>query len=150
MVTPERIERKHKDDTRTLFPTGLSRVGPEQLRRNLFYLSKAPLPYRKLSYTIPGHATNTLYEADDFIQRNLESWGYSVEKEGVQVQPFGCDTSKPKALRYAPPASDALWYTAYNLYAKKQGAFILKRLSCSFRIRIPKVGWILPGLMTMR
>ena len=108
--------------TRDIIPDWIKQVDPEQLRRNLFYLSKAPLPYRKLNYTIPGHATNTLYEADDFIQRNLESWGYLVEKEGVQVQPFGCDTSKPKAHQYAPPAADAFWYTAYNLYAKKQGS----------------------------
>ena len=108
--------------TRDIIPDRIKQVSPEQLRRNLFYLSKTPLPYRKLNYTIPGHATNTLYEADNFIQRNLESWGYPVEKEGVQVQPFGCDTSKPKAHQYAPPASDALWYTAYNLYAKKQGS----------------------------
>ena len=90
--------------TRDIIPDWIKQVDPEQLKHNLFYLSKAPLPYRKLNYTIPGHAKNTLYEADDFIQRNLESWGYPVEKEGVQVQPFGCDTSKPKAHQYAPPA----------------------------------------------
>lgn len=100
----------------------IKQVEPKQLSRNLFYLSKDPLPYRKLNYTIPGHPKNTLYEADDFIQSRLESWGYSVEKEGVQVQAFGCDTSKPKAHQYAPPLSEAPWYTAYNLYAKKQGA----------------------------
>ena len=73
--------------TRDIIPDRIRQVDPDQLRRNLFYLSKTPLPYRKLNYTIPGHATNTLYEADGFIQRNLESWGYPVEKEGVQVQP---------------------------------------------------------------
>ena len=55
--------------TRDVIPDRIKLVDPEQLRRNLFYLSKAPLPYRKLNYTIPGHATNTLYEADDFIQQ---------------------------------------------------------------------------------
>ncbi len=104
-----------------IIPDFIKQVDTQRLSRNLFYLAKEPLPYRKLNYTIPGHAKNTLYEADDFIQTNLESWGYSVEKEGVQVQAFGCDTSKPKAHQYAPPPSDGAWYTAYNLYAKKRG-----------------------------
>jgi len=104
-----------------IIPDFIKQVDPQRLSRNLFHLSKDPLPYRKLNYTIPGHAKNTLYEADDFIQTNLESWGYSVEKEGVQVQAFGCDTSKPKAHQYAPPPPDGPWYTAYNLYAKKRG-----------------------------
>ncbi|MCZ6680176.1 MAG: M28 family peptidase [Candidatus Poribacteria bacterium] len=104
-----------------IIPDLIKQVDLQRLSHNLFYLSKDPLPFRKLNYTLPGHTKNTLYEADDFIQANLESWGYSVEKEGVQVQPFGCDTSKPKAHQYAPPAADARWYTAYNLYAKKRG-----------------------------
>jgi len=104
-----------------IIPDLIKQVSPKHLSHNLFYLSKDPLPYRKLNYTLLGHTQNTLYEADDFIQSNLESWGYPVEKEGVQVQAFGCDTSKPKAHQYATPESDSSWFTAYNIYAKKQG-----------------------------
>lgn len=107
--------------TKDIIPDLIKQVDPQRLSRNLFYLSKNPLPYRKLNYTLPGHTQNTLYEADDFIQVKLESWGYSVEKEGVQVQAFGRDTSKPKAHQYATPAPDSPWYTAYNIYAKRQG-----------------------------
>ena len=99
----------------------IERIDGEHLKAALYHLSKDPLPYRKLNHTVPGHATNTLYEADDYLQHRLESWGYAVEKEGVQVQCFGCDESKPKAHQYAPAPPGAPWYTAYNLYAKKKG-----------------------------
>ena len=73
-------------------------IDANQLRQNLFYLSKDPLPYRRLNYTVSRTGKNTLYQADDFIQSKLGSWGYSVEKEGVEVRAFNCDTSKPKTL----------------------------------------------------
>ncbi len=96
-------------------------VDQEKLKKNLFYLSKDPLPYRKLNYTIPGHDKNTLYEADDFIISELELYGYKIEKEGCQVQAFRRDTSKPLQHQYSSPKPDDPWYTAYNLYAKKEG-----------------------------
>jgi hypothetical protein len=105
-------------------PALIQRVDQQRLKDHLFYLAKDPLPYRKLNYTLPGHAQSTLEEADDFLQAQWEAWGYRVEKEGVAVQAFGCDTSKPKAHQYAPPPPDAPWYTAYNLYAKKVGVVV--------------------------
>ena len=102
-------------------PALIKQVDQQRIRDNLFRLSKDPLPYRKLNYTVPGHKKSTLDEADDFIQAKLESWGYAVEKEGVQVQAFRCDESKPKSSQYSPPAEEDPWYTAYNLYAKKAG-----------------------------
>ena len=102
-------------------PGLIAQIDPARLSRTLFHLAKDPLPFRKLNHTRPGRSQNTLYEADDHLQENLESWGYRVEKEGVQVQAFRCDTSKPKARQYAPPAPEDPWYTAYNLYARKQG-----------------------------
>jgi len=99
----------------------IKQVDQEGMSKNLFYLSKDPLPYRKLNYTIPGHAKNTLYEANDFITSKLESWGYEVEKEGCQAQAFQRNTAKPIKSQFASPAEEDLWYTAYNLYAKKQG-----------------------------
>ncbi|HEX2999602.1 MAG TPA: M28 family peptidase, partial [Armatimonadota bacterium] len=103
-------------------PQLLAQVSADNLRRNLFSLCKDPLPYRKLSYTIPGHDKCTLYEADDFIEAQLRSWGYTVEKQGVEVQSFRCDESKPKAHRYSAPQPEDPWYTAYNLSARITGS----------------------------
>lgn len=99
----------------------IDKVNQERLKKDLFYLSKDPLPYRKLNYTIPGHDKNTLYEADDFIISELELYGYKIEKEGCQVQAFRRDTSKPIHHQYSSPKPEDPWYTAYNLYAKKKG-----------------------------
>jgi len=96
-------------------------VSAERMSKHLFYLSKDPLPFRKLNFTLPGHAKNTLYEADDFLAARLASWGYRVEREGVRVQAFRCDKTKPKSSQYSPPKPGDPWYTAYNLYAEKKG-----------------------------
>ncbi len=99
----------------------ISNVDPERMSKHLFYLAKDPLPYRKLNLTLPGHEKNTLYEADDYLAGQLETWGYRVEREGVQVQAFRRDTSKPKQAQYSPPKPEDPWYTAYNLYAERKG-----------------------------
>ncbi|NWG12397.1 MAG: M28 family peptidase [Acidobacteria bacterium] len=96
-------------------------VEVDRISRHLFYLSKAPLPYRKLNFTLPGHAKNTLYEADDYLAGKLELWGYGVQREGVQVQAFRRDTTKPKHAQYSRPMPEDPWYTAYNLYAERKG-----------------------------
>ena len=96
-------------------------VDAEEMARHLFYLAKDPLPCRKLNLTLPGHQKNTLYEADDYLAGRLEAWGYRVEREGVQVQAFRRDTSKPKQAQYSPPKPEDPWYTAYNLYAERRG-----------------------------
>jgi hypothetical protein len=99
----------------------ISDVDPGRISKHLFYLAKDPLPCRKLNLTLPSHEKNTLYEADDYLAGNLETWGYRVEREGIQVQAFRRDTSKPKHAQYSPPKPDDPWYTAYNLYAEKKG-----------------------------
>lgn len=102
-------------------PDLIAQVDKEELRKNLFYLSKNPLPYRKINYTVPGHSKNSLYEADDYIASKLESCGYEVEREGCQIQAFRRDTSKPISSQFSMPDQEDPWYTGYNLYAKKQG-----------------------------
>lgn len=102
-------------------PALMLQLDIERIRRRIYYLAQDPLPYRKANYTLPGHTKSTLDEADDFIQAELESFGYTVEKEAVPVQAFRRDESKPKAHQYAPPAPEDPWHTAYNLYAKKIG-----------------------------
>jgi hypothetical protein len=96
-------------------------VNSVRMSKHLFYLAKDPLPYRKLNLTLPGHAKNTLYEADDYLASQLQACGYTVEREGVQVQAFRRDTTKPKSAQYSPPKPEDPWYTAYNLYAEKKG-----------------------------
>lgn len=103
-------------------PDLITQVDQEEISKNLFYLSKDPLPYRKVNYTIPGHDKDTLYEADDFIASKLGSWGYAVEREGCQVQAFRRDTSKPISSQFAMPQPEDPWYTAYNVYGKKRGS----------------------------
>ena len=105
----------------------IRQVDSERMSKNLFALAKDPLPYRKLNFTLSGHKKNTLYEADDYIAGRLESWGYQVEREGVRVQAFRRDTSKPKHAQYSRPMPEDPWYTAYNLYATKRGTRIPAR-----------------------
>lgn len=92
-----------------------------RMSKDLFYLAKDPLPYRKLNLTLPGHEKNTLYEADDYLAGELNKCGYRVEREGVQVQAFRRDKSKPIHAQYSPPMPEDPWYTAYNLYAERKG-----------------------------
>jgi hypothetical protein len=102
-------------------PGLMAQLDVNLIRERLFHLAQDPLPFRKVNYTIPGHAQHTLDEADDYLQAELESFGYTVEKEGVPIQAFRCDATKPKSAQYSPPMPDDPWYTAYNLYAKKTG-----------------------------
>jgi hypothetical protein len=99
----------------------IGEVDAGRMAKHLFHLAKDPLPYRKLNLTLPGHEKNTLYEADDYIASRLEACGYAVEREGVPVQAFRRDTSKPKHAQYFPPKPEDPVYTAYNLYAERKG-----------------------------
>ncbi len=96
-------------------------VKAERMSKHLFHLSKTPLPFRKLNLTLPGHTKSTLHEADDYLAGQLESWGYKVDREGVKVQAYRRDASKPKQAQYSPPKPEDPWYTAYNLYAERKG-----------------------------
>ena len=100
----------------------LDSVDAKQMSRHLFYLSKDPLPFRKLNLTLPGEEKNTLHQADDYLAGKLESWGYSVAREGVRVQAYRRDRKKPKQHQYSPAMPEDPWYTAYNLYAEKKGS----------------------------
>lgn len=117
--SPEYVWNESLD---ALIRTRIRDVSAPRMATHLFALAKAPLPYRKLNFTVPGRAANTLYEADAFLSRELESRGYHVEKEGVRVQAFRRDLSKPKHAQYSRPMPEDPWYTAYNLHAAKQGS----------------------------
>lgn len=103
-------------------PALLPQVDIDRLRETLYYLAADPLPCRRANCTLPGHAQATLYEADAYLQARLEAAGYTVAREGVPVQAYRCDVTKPKSAQYSPPRPEDPWYTAYNLYAKKTGA----------------------------
>jgi hypothetical protein len=119
MSSPKPLKRG--DDVDASIRGLISAVDSEQISQHVFYLAKDPLPYRKLNLILPGHEKNTLYETDDYLTGKLESWGYHVEREGVQVQAYRRDTSKPIHEQYSPPKPEDPLYTAYNLYAEKKG-----------------------------
>jgi hypothetical protein len=99
----------------------IAAVNAARMTKHLFHLAKDPLPFRKLNFTLPGHAKDTLHEADDYLAGKLESGGYRVEREGVRVQAFRRDTGKPLHAQYSRPLPEDPWYTADNLYAEKKG-----------------------------
>ena len=100
----------------------MQQLDVDLIRTRLHHLAEHPLPFRKLNYTLPGHEKCTLEEADDYIQAQLESFGYAVEKEPARVQAYRCDTTKRKAAQYSPPLPEDPWYTAHNLHAHKMGS----------------------------
>jgi len=103
-------------------PELISRVAQDELSKNLFYLTKEPITYRKVNYTAPDHKKNSLYEADDYISDRLESYGYTVEKEKCSAKAFRRDTSKPLRSQFSSPLPEDPSYDLYNIYAKKEGA----------------------------
>ncbi len=105
----------------TMIAEHLERVDGERMKRNLFHLSKSPLPFRKLNLTLPGHEKSTLHEANDFLAGKLESWDYEVQREAVRVQAFRRDIKKNPHHQYSRPMADDPWYTGYNLYAQRKG-----------------------------
>jgi hypothetical protein len=99
-----------------------SKVSAERIKKGVYYLSKDPLPRRVLNYTLPGHTSSTLEEADAWIIKQLRNAGYSPKADETKVQAFGRDFSKPISHQYATPPKDALWYTAHNILAGKDGS----------------------------
>jgi len=91
----------------------------QNISQLLFHLSKDPLPCRTLNFTLPGHLKSTLHETDDFIKEKLEIYHYQLETEAVPVQAFQPVSTVSHGFRKPFPTEP--WYTAYNLYAKKQG-----------------------------
>ena len=104
-----------------MIPDVIARVDIDRLRNDLFHLACDPLPFRKVNYTVEGHARCTLDETDDFIQAQLEGAGLSVTKTGHQVQAFRCDNTKPLHHWYSKPAPEDPFYTAHNLEASIPG-----------------------------
>ncbi len=93
----------------------IQRVSGERIRRDLFYLCRDPLPFRKVNYTRPGQSVSTLEEADAFIRRQLEAAGHEVTTTTYRVQAYRCDSTKPLHHWYAAPDPTDPMYDASNL-----------------------------------
>jgi hypothetical protein len=104
------------------YSTLKGKVSADRIKNGVYYLSKDPLPRRVLNYTLPGHTSSTLDEADAWIIKQLINSGYSPKTDETKVQAFGRDLSKPIAHQYAPPPNGAQWYTAHNVIAGKEGS----------------------------
>lgn len=96
-------------------------VSGDRLRRDLFYLSRDPLPFRKVNYTRPGQSIHSLAEADLYIRSQLEAAGWPVQTTTYRVQPFRCDERKPLHHWYASPEPGDPFYDAANLEATRPG-----------------------------
>ena len=97
----------------------ITAVDDQQIKNHLFHLAKDPLPCRCLNFIRPGALTNTLYEADCYLIRFLQRWGYRIEREIVAVQAFQPDTAVPWGFRR--PLPDEPWYAALNIWALRAG-----------------------------
>ncbi len=97
------------------------RVSLDNLKRDLFYLTRDPLSFRTISYTIPWHTKNSLDEADDFIAGEMRKHAGDVQMIPNKVQAFRCDSSKPLHHWYSSPAADDPWYDANNIVVTLPG-----------------------------
>ena len=93
----------------------LRRASGERIRRDLFLLSKDPLPYRKASYTRPGQTRSTLAETDDYISSQLQAAGCDLRQTHHRVQAFRCDETKPVHHWYAKPEPEDPYYDVTNV-----------------------------------
>ncbi len=99
----------------------LQKVSADRIRRDLYYLSRDPLPFRKANYTRPGQSVNSLAEADAYITGQLKSAGYEVTATRHKVQAWRCDKTKPLHHWYSPPDPKDPWYEAANLEVTRLG-----------------------------
>jgi hypothetical protein len=100
----------------------LQKVSADRLRRDLFYLSRDPLLYRKVNYTRPGQSVCSLAEADEYIGGQLKSAGYDVETTHYKIQAWRCDkTKQPSSSWFSQPDPSDPWYDAANLEVTRRG-----------------------------
>jgi hypothetical protein len=99
----------------------LQRISAERLGRDLFHISRDPLPYRAVNQRRPGQDQSTLVEADDYIRGELASAGCAVTRTTHRVQAFRCDRTKPLHHWYSTPHPDDPFHDAANLEATLRG-----------------------------
>ena len=99
----------------------IARVSQDRIRRDLFHLSRDPLPFRKVNYTRPGATRNTLDETDEYLRAQVEAAGMVVRVTRYRVQAFRCDRTKPLHHWYSPPAPSDPYHEAANLEVTLRG-----------------------------
>jgi hypothetical protein len=100
----------------------LQKVSADRIRRDLFYLCRDPLPFRKVNYTRPGQSVSSLAEADEYLRDQLQSAGYDVTTTFYQVQAWRCDkTKQPPNQWFSMPDPSDPWYDAANLEVTRLG-----------------------------
>ncbi|HET6488014.1 MAG TPA: M28 family peptidase [Spirochaetia bacterium] len=99
----------------------LVRVSSDRLRRDLFHISRDPLPFRAVNQRRPGQTRHTLEETDDFLRGELAAAGYAVEATTHRVQAFRCDRSKPLHHWYSAPDPADAFYEIANLEVTREG-----------------------------
>ncbi|MEM2904515.1 MAG: M28 family peptidase [Candidatus Bathyarchaeia archaeon] len=99
----------------------LQQVSADRIRRDLRYLCRDPLPFRKVNYTRPGQSIDSLTEADAYIRARLESAGYEVTSTAYRAQPYRCDSSKPLHHWYSMPQQGDPTFDVVNLEATYPG-----------------------------
>lgn len=99
----------------------LREVSGENLRREIFYLCRDPLPFRRVNFTRPWQPVDSLAETDAHIRRLLENDGYAVRETRHRIRPLRCNPSKPLHHWYDRPQEDDPWYDAANLEATRPG-----------------------------
>ena len=69
----------------------LQKVSADRIRRDLFYLCRDPLLFRKVNYTRPGQKVCSLVEADEYIRGQarvgrLRSGGNCLPSPGLALR----------------------------------------------------------------
>ena len=107
----------------------INQVNRDELKKNLFYLSRDPLPFRTVLYHRPWHERSSLQEADDFIAAYARECGAEVNVIPNKVKPFRCNPSKPLHHWYDAPQEDDPWYDAANIEVIIPGTEIVQLAS---------------------
>lgn len=110
------------NERRDPIPELLKSVDENRLRADLFFLSKDPLPFRKLNFTRPGKNRCTLYEADDYIVAQLSDSGHHVSSQPISVQALRSNLTRPMPHQFERPHPRDPFFIAYNLIVDQGGS----------------------------
>ena len=90
-----------------MFQENLDRICPGNIKPDLFFLYRDPLPLRNVDFTRPWRSVHSLVETGAHMRERLASVGYDVALTGYLVEAFRCDTTSP--VHHWSAASDSLW-----------------------------------------
>ena len=101
----------------------LNLLSKENLRRDLFYITRDPFSFRTVNYTVPFHEKCSLDELDDWLMARMESLGVKVTRKPNKVKAFRCsfDPKIPRGHWYMLPKEEDPWHDAANLVAELPG-----------------------------